>query len=257
MAAVSWAALVVLDDLQEGAHQLKNAPPSTTSDWPVMKSASGEQKKATAPTMSSGNWSRWIEPRLERDLLQLLDLHRVREHAVRHREAGRDGVDEDAVAADLLGHRARHRDHGALARDVVEQERHALVGRARGDVDDAPVAGGAHRGHDRAGREEHAEHVDVVDLAPLVDADLLERLGLERAVDARVVDQPVDAAVALERRGGHGLGVGLLRDVDGHAQAAELGRGGLGAREVGDHDGRALLVQPASRSRGRSPWRRR
>src|SRR4029078_9974290 len=51
---------VEFDDLNESVHQLKYAPPSTRSDWPVTKSASGEQKNATAPTMSLGNWSRWI-----------------------------------------------------------------------------------------------------------------------------------------------------------------------------------------------------
>ena len=47
--------------------------------------------------------------------------------------------------------------------------------------------------------EEHAEHVDVHDLAPLVDRDLLERPHGQRRVDAGVVDEHVDAPAALDR----------------------------------------------------------
>ena len=36
------------------AHQLKTKPPLTGSIWPVTKSASGESRKRTAPTQSSG-----------------------------------------------------------------------------------------------------------------------------------------------------------------------------------------------------------
>src|SRR6185437_7498685 len=62
-------------------------------------------------------------------------------------------------------------------------------------------------------------------------------------VDAGVVDERVDATVALE----HGLGerrdVSFLRDVDAQAEPAQfLGRG-LVPLEVGDDDGRPLLVQ--------------
>lgn len=35
-----------------------NLPPSTLTVWPVMKSASGEARKNTGPTRSSGCWSR-------------------------------------------------------------------------------------------------------------------------------------------------------------------------------------------------------
>ena len=57
--------------------------------------------------------------------------------------------------------RARERDDRALARHVVEEERHAAEGRARRDVDDLAAAALAHHGHGRAAREEHRRDVDV------------------------------------------------------------------------------------------------
>jgi hypothetical protein len=45
---------------RESEDQWKNCPPSMTIVWPVMKSAAGVQRKTTAPTTSSGSWSRWI-----------------------------------------------------------------------------------------------------------------------------------------------------------------------------------------------------
>src|SRR5207248_2269040 len=42
------------------AAQWKYWPPSITIVWPVMKSAAGLHRKTTAPTTSSGTWSRWI-----------------------------------------------------------------------------------------------------------------------------------------------------------------------------------------------------
>src|SRR5262249_27615636 len=46
--------------LVEREDQWKYWPPSITIVCPVTKSAAGVQRKTTAPTTSSGTWSRWI-----------------------------------------------------------------------------------------------------------------------------------------------------------------------------------------------------
>src|SRR6202011_3388392 len=49
-----------LDSLAEALDSQWNVwPPSMTSVCPVMKSEPGPQRKTTAPTTSSGSWSRW------------------------------------------------------------------------------------------------------------------------------------------------------------------------------------------------------
>ena len=109
-----------------------------------------------------------------------------------------------------------------------------------------PAALLAHLRQHGARGQEHAEHVHVEHLPPLVDVDLLERLRHERGVDAGVVDEPVDAAEAVEHGLRHRRAVGLGRDVDAQpervaAVRGQLGRCLLGAAEVGDHDPRALV----------------
>src|SRR5207247_8470719 len=57
---VSGRSLQPIGMLVEREDQWKYWPPSMTMVWPVMKSAPGVQRKTTAPTTSSGTWSRWI-----------------------------------------------------------------------------------------------------------------------------------------------------------------------------------------------------
>src|SRR5262249_56104484 len=57
---VDKGVLRVVRHSRERENQWKYCPPSITIVCPVMKSASGLQRKTTAPTTSSGSWSRWI-----------------------------------------------------------------------------------------------------------------------------------------------------------------------------------------------------
>ena len=52
--------LHALGPLVKREDQWKYWPPSMTIVCPVTKSADGVQRKTTAPTTSSGTWSRWI-----------------------------------------------------------------------------------------------------------------------------------------------------------------------------------------------------
>src|ERR671937_2497567 len=85
-----------------------------------------------------------------RDRLQHLDeVERLgvlaREHALRLRQPRRDRVDGDPMRAELARERARERPHTAFRSDVVREVRRAGEDHVRGDVDDAPVGGLAHR----------------------------------------------------------------------------------------------------------------
>ena len=182
--------------------------------------------------------------RADGHVTQLLDHLGVLHHARAHREARRDAVHQHVVAAQLLRERAGEGDDRALAGDVVQQEGDAAERRARGDVHDPAAAALAHTRHDGTAREEHAEHVDVHHLAPLVDGDLVERAHRQRRVQAGVVDEDVDAAARLDGVRRHALDRRLVRDVDRQADTVRVGgRRRLGALEVGDHDPRALGCQ--------------
>src|SRR5438552_3923577 len=105
----------------------------------------------------------------DRDVTQLLDDLRVLFDSLGHGEAGSDAVDAHAVLAELLRERAGEGDDRSLARDVVEQERHAAKGRPRGDVDDRPAASSPHHRHDSAAGQEHRRDVHVHHPAPLLE----------------------------------------------------------------------------------------
>ncbi len=176
----------------------------------------------------------------------------------RHREARRDAVDQHPVAPDLLRQRARERDDRALARHVVQQERHPAERRPRGDVHDLAAPVRLHHGHHGATGQEHRRDVDVHDRAPLVERDLGERPHRERGVQPGVVDQDVDRAAARDDIVGHALHVGLLRDVDGEADAVRERPRRPPRRREGRRPRCARPRERAPRrSRGRSPGPRR
>ena len=113
-------------------------------------------------------------------------------HALGLGQAGRHGVDRDAVLAELGGERPGEPEHAALGRHVVGE-----VGRARDhhvgrDVHDAAVAVLAHLVRRRAAGQEHAVEVDGHDPAPLREVDVVPR---GEGHDGRVVDQHVQLAV--------------------------------------------------------------
>ena len=127
--------------------------------------------------------------------------------------AGRDGIDGDVVAGELLAERLGQRDHAGLGGRVVGGVGVAFLAGDRGDVDDAPVVLRDHAGHDRARADEGAVEVDAHHLAPFLDLGL-PGLGVD-AGDAGVVDEDIDASEALDG-GVAGLGDrGGLRHVAG------------------------------------------
>ena len=159
--------------------------------------------------------------------------------------AGRDGVDVDAELAELLRHRARHRQHRALARDVVQVVRAAHPDDRRGDVDDAPAALLPHLRHDRLRSEPHAAHVDRHELVPLRRRNLPEGPHRQRREHGRVVDEDVDAAEFVHRRRRELVAARFIRDVGAHEMAFHLGRHRLAfvGIELRDHHLRAFLRQ--------------
>ena len=102
-------------------------PPSTTSVWPRTISASGEQRNATAPAMSSGVTIRPAGFR-EPDLEHLLAVREVVERPGLD-DARRDGVDADPARRQLDGEVAHERLERSLRRAdervVLEHARRA------------------------------------------------------------------------------------------------------------------------------------
>src|SRR6201999_1165952 len=104
--------------------------------------------------------------------LPLLLRRGVGEH-----EAGGDAVHRDAVLAKLVGHLPGEPDlPGLRARVRLDtREAHAPPG-AGGDVDDPAGTGLLHARHHRPGAQERAPQVRVHDSAPVLVADLLDRM---------------------------------------------------------------------------------
>src|SRR5215212_7209857 len=175
-------------------------------------------------------------------------------------DPGADGVDPDLAVREL---------DGELAGKAVDRALRGSVGRVmgearepvdRGYVDYAPASSLHHEGHDPAGQEEVALHVELEDrvVGLLVGSEEVQRLG-----DAGVVDERVEPAEGI-CRGVHGpLAVGDLAQVALHrcGLAAKLlylrdGLFRLGMRVVdgdlctaaGELDGDALAYpQPCAR----------
>ena len=180
-----WAA-VDLAVHQAGSEK----PPSTTSVWPRIISASGEQRKETAPAMSSGSTSRPAGVR-SADAEHLLAVREVLERAGLDDAAG-DGVDADPARRELDGEVADDRLERRLRRaDEHVVLEHALRAEAR-DRDDRGAVAASRRG--RAREREQRPGVRVHRPVPVLV------LGLERRPDdagGGVVDEDVERA---ERR---------------------------------------------------------
>ena len=91
------------------------------------------------------------------------------------RGGGRDAVDRDVVAGQLLAERLGQRDDAGLRRAVGGGVRVAFLAGDGRDRDDAAVVLLDHRRHDRPAAVEDAVQVDLDHLLPLVDRILPER----------------------------------------------------------------------------------
>ena len=114
-----------------------------------------------------------------------------------------------------------------------------------GDVDDATPVGGLHGGQGQACGVEGAAQVDGDDGVPALDGEVFD---LGHMLDARVVDQNVDAAKGVGGELHHGLdlrGFAHVGAVVGHlhAQFSDFGLGAFGIAKTIQHDVGALLGQ--------------
>ncbi len=211
-----------------------------------MNAASALARKLTVPTRSSGVSSRWIA-RVAFARFACPAVRFVAGDVLRQRESRRERVHRDAVLADFACEAARHRDHRALARDVVEEKRYPFQRRAGGEVDDAAVPALAHVGNAGAAAEPHAHDVHFHDAAELAGGNLFEGPQLDRAEHRGVVHQDVDAAERLDGFLGHARDFGFRRNVDLEAEglrsarARDLGRRLVELAQIGDDHRCALL----------------
>src|SRR6185437_3351417 len=147
-------------------------------------------------------------------------------------EARRDGVDADAVLAELGRKRPRHAEDRAFGRDIVQHHRRAVPHRARGDVDDLAVILALHDRHDRLDAEEHAADIDGEIAIPFLGAEL--RDGYARhARKARIVDEDMDAAISLFDGANEFPDRGSVRDIADHAHRGAARRFDFGDDPVG------------------------
>ncbi len=189
---------------------------------------------------------------------------RMRSESVR---LGRDRVDRDAVGAQLEGELAGERDDAALGGGVGARARPAEPAAGdRGQVDDLAAPLPLHHRDHRVGEEERPGQVEVDQLLPLLERELVQQGGgaAHDGAAAHPVDQDVDAPVgldglpdrALHRRRVEGVGAererAAARGDDVGGQALEHGRlqvhahhGAALARD--DHRGRAADAGPRRR----------
>ena len=155
--------------------------------------------------------------------------------------AGLDAVDIDAVAGEFQRSRPDEAVDAGLAGRVmaVAGAGDMRAGDGRGE-EHAPKVLRLHRHQCGACGVESAAKIDRHDAVPVVGAGVFDQLP---GVDAGVLDDDVEAAVALNCKRHGGLGIGHLRDVGADEGGAELVRGRLpGLRlAVGQHQLRAFL----------------
>src|SRR5439155_628554 len=154
-------------------------------------------------------------PRLRRLLHALHDIG----GQPRADRPGADRVHADAVAPVRGGHRARQREHRALAgRISVARALHRPAERRnRGDVDDR-AAGAPHVRHGRARHQVDRAHVDVLREVPVLERDALHGAADDHRADTGVVEEDVEAAEGADgARDDRGAVVRLLKVRDARA----------------------------------------
>ena len=185
------------------------------------------------------------------------NLLRQRVRHVGHDHAWRDGVDGHPLGAQLLGRGLGQPDQPRLGGAVVGLAELATQAVDRGDVDDSPMAGGAHARRQCPDGVERAGQVDRQHRLPLLVAHL-GQASITR--DASVVDQQRRMLREPCDRGSDALRVGHVDLVAGEGQVdlghAEVERMHLGTglgqrlgdgaadatRAAGDHRGTAAEV---------------
>lgn len=205
-------------------HYAASQPPSTARMWPVSHAAAGDARNSAAPTTSSGTPMRLITSRSR--LLRTYSGSASRAAISSVRSApGEMPLTRTPRITPLQHQRARQVDHAGLAGVVrgrlVDVAPDVAVDRA--DVDDAAAALPQ---HDRAGglaADERAGQVHADNPIPLLQAQLLGRLG---DVDPGVVHEHIERARRLERQVAQRLHLLRVGDVaagrDGRAAALSI-----------------------------------
>ena len=188
--------------------------------------------------MSSGVATRPIGTSASRSRRDRLVLVHLLGHPGAH-HAGREAVDADAVAPELLGEHRDEHDQRGLAR-AVGPEVGVRVAARHGRHRDDRAARGGERVVGRLGEEPRRARVHREHAVPVLHRVLRERA---RPVDARVADHAVEAAEARDRLVHHAPG----RVRGGHVARERQGRRAQLAQ---------LLHQRVERGRGAEVHRR-
>ena len=167
----------------------------------------------------------------------------------------------DVVRAPLERQRPREAGDRVLRGRVGDRVRPRHVRGERPVVDDPPAARllGRHRTERRLRAQERAGQVRVHDPLPVLVVDLV--IGT-RKPDAGVVEQQVDAPVALQRRGEQRRDRRRVGDVGGHDEPVAVARASRGAAPRAGPPAttpsrlRAALVRRPGRSRARPGYDR-
>jgi hypothetical protein len=147
--------------------------------------------------------------------------------ARRRHHPRRQGIDRNALLAQLFCHHPGHAHHRAFGRDIGHLPRVGEKVGARGDVDDAAVRTAFEQRVDRPGNIEIAEVVDLHEAVHLFIGQLMP--GRAAREDAGVVDQNIHLMVTA----GDGLdGCGDLAFV-GDITELSLGLAAGGANRLG------------------------
>ena len=208
----------------------------------VRRLVAGEEERAVGDLLCLGQPAhRQVdEPTFERSRSLVEEPHEER----RLHGAGAQRIDAHASARELDGELPAQGEDGALRGGVGDlRRRRAGEGHERGDVDDRAAAALEQMRDPVLAAEEDALRVDVLHALPRLDLRLEDR-GVVRGHDPRVVVEDVDSAVALGRRGVHGLhavGVGDVHLLEEGLAALGCGRLALLGIDVGDADACALL----------------
>jgi hypothetical protein len=151
------------------------------------------------------------------------------------------------VRPEFARQRAGKGEHGALRGDVRQHARHALVGGARGDVDDLAGLARDHVRRDVLDHQERPAGIDCHHAIPRFGVPFVEIARMQRRIKRGVVDQDVDLAEAFDGLRDQILDRRLVADVEGDAGDVsgavlfgDLGRDVLAVGDVGDHDAGAF-----------------
>ena len=138
---------------------------------------------------------------------------------------GEDGVDADAVYAELDGKGSGEADDAPFRGAVGAAQGEAEFSGGGAEVDDAAAACGAEQRGGASGAMEHAGEIGLEDGVQLLGGDVFGELG--GPGDAGVVDQHVHAAEMVGGGLHEAVQLGRLASVGPHALVAAGGKGGV------------------------------